>query len=218
MTACSEKYETVVEAFRRFYGNDKILVDSSKYLFALEDIRQIPMIDLRVIFLLRDVRSWTVSQRTVTKERKDQQRRRRFQTRGIITDASGRIYKNPFFLFLLWWRSNRRNLNYLEEKGIPFMTEGYENLVTSPEFSLTNMCNYLEIPFSDDMTQPMNSKSHSICGNRMRFDQNKLKSIQYDSRWFNRSDWIAPMTILPFVMRFNSKYVYNKSANNTWSR
>ena len=62
-----EKYKLVLDAFFEYFGEDVFFLDSSKNPFALNLLRQVAGLDIRVLSMIRDVRAWTVSIRDVRK-------------------------------------------------------------------------------------------------------------------------------------------------------
>ena len=54
------------------------------------------------------------------------------------------------------------------------------------------------------------STSHIVSGNRMRFDQEKTRSFQYDGAWLTSGDAILRLAMLiPPVNRLNQQLVYS---------
>ena len=56
-----QRYRQVFRTFDRIYDNQTILIDSSKLLSVLKIVRTMTEVDLKVIYLIRDVRAWTIS-------------------------------------------------------------------------------------------------------------------------------------------------------------
>ena len=47
--------------------------------------------------------------------------------------------------------------------------------------------------------------NHSIFGNRMRFEPEKLREIRYDNGWMRDNSWLLPWTVLPSLRRQNAR-------------
>ena len=56
-----ERYQLVFETFCEIFGKDSILIDSSKLLDILQVLLKIDSVDFKEIYLIRDVRAWTIS-------------------------------------------------------------------------------------------------------------------------------------------------------------
>jgi len=178
-----ENYEKIMRVFCDEYGESATLLDSSKepnnYLIPLHKHN-----NLKVIFLIRDVRSWSYSRRS-------------------------RYGKSNLRLALQWYWGNKRLLKFLLDNDLNFSTLGYEEYALYPEYMLNQVCERVGIDFNSAMLTPGHSKSHIINGNVAKGDEEKRKSILYDARWMtanNMTLWNPAM--LP-LLRFNAQHVYS---------
>ncbi|WP_041375236.1 sulfotransferase [Prochlorococcus marinus] len=151
-----------------------------------------PALEIRILYLTRDVRSWVHSR-----------------------SRDGRHKKHwlPALKPLLrWCRVNARQERLLQVSGRPVFRLGYEQLALDPETSLRRLCTWLEIPFDEQMLQPaQHSTSHILAGNRMRFDANRGASIRYDGAWLGHSSSLVQLALLlPWVRQLNQRLVYSK--------
>ena len=148
---------------------------------------------VRVIQLTRDVRSWVHSE----------------SRRGV--ERHGRGGTVGWRSMLRWWRINRRWEQRLNRSGCAVFRLGYEELALAPEQALRQLCAWLEIGFDPAMLQPgLNSSSHIVSGNRMRFDHDQSQAIRYDAAWLSSAALslrVAPL--LPAVARLNRRLVYS---------
>ena len=148
---------------------------------------------VRVIQLTRDVRSWVHSE----------------SRRGV--ERHGRGGTVGWRSMLRWWRINRRWEQRLNRSGCAVFRLGYEELALAPEQALRKICAWLEIGFDPAMLQPgLNSSSHIVSGNRMRFDPGQSQAIRYDAAWLSSAALslrVAPL--LPAVARLNRRLVYS---------
>ena len=148
---------------------------------------------VRVIQLTRDVRSWVHSE----------------SRRGV--ERHGRGGTVGWRSMLRWWRINRRWEQRLNRSGCAVFRLGYEELALAPEQALRQLCAWLEIGFDPAMLQPgLNSSSHFVSGNRMRFDPGQSQAIHYDAAWLSSAALslrVAPL--LPAVARLNRRLVYS---------
>lgn len=195
------RYEIVLDSFSRRFGSKKILVDSSKYLHWLKHLSKVDGLDLRVIFLIRDVRSFAISAI-------DNAYRKR---------AAGMNYRSTgaFKAFRRWHHENHKIVSYLASANLPFTWIGYEELCLAPDQIIPKICHFLNIPFEQRMLELAHSSSHVIRGNRMRHDGNRRK-IRYDPKWLIRNEWMLPALCCPRIMRFNNERVYSNGFIEEW--
>jgi hypothetical protein len=197
------RYEIVLDTFNRGFGPDRILVDSSKYLRWLSCLAGIEGLDLRVLFLIRDVRSFAIS----AIDNVDRKR------------AAGRSYRatGGFAAFRRWHQENRKTARFLATSGLPFMRIGYEELCLAPEHLIPQICHFLDIPFEPSMLELARSSSHIVRGNRMRHDGGRRR-LAYDPRWLVRNEWMLPALCCPGIMRCNRQQVYSNGVIEEWRR
>ena len=156
---------------------------------------------VRVIHLVRDVRSWVHSE----------------ARRGI--ERHGRGAGVGWRSLLRWWRVNRRLEKRLRRSDCSLFTLGYEELALAPEPAMRRLCSWLEIEFEPAMLRPgLHSSSHIVSGNRMRFEPGQSDAIRYDAAWLGSkalSLRLAPL--LPFIGAMNRRLVYgNRLLGTTW--
>ena len=149
--------------------------------------------DVRVIHLVRDVRSWLHSRLRASK-----------QAHRFCSEAR---------TLARWWYVNWKLERILKRSACPVLHLGYEELALRPEVALRHVCAWLGVSFAPSMLKPgCNSRSHILSGNRMRFDSQKNNAILYDDSWLRSTHWmvrIAPM--IPAVAAMNHRLVYSNS-------
>lgn len=212
-----EKYKIVLDAFNDFFGQDRILVDSSKHLRALQILNSIPGIEVKVLHLIKDVRAWTVSQRDARKRGEVfflKDLLRKYGWKAWIEYAKG----TSAYWFWQWHSENRRLQNYLKAEKIRSFQLGYEELSLYPKTTMRGVGEFLGIEVVDSMFSLLDSGSHSVLGNRMRFQSEKRQGIFYDNRWFYRKDWLLPAVIFPNIMQYNTREVYRNSSDALWEK
>ena len=154
-----------------------------------------PSLEIWVIHLTRDVRSWVHS-----RSRDGRQRGRWLP--GL----------QPL---LRWWRLSARHERQLMRCGKPVFRLGYEELALEPEASLRRLCAWLGLDFAPEMLQPvLQSGSHILAGNRVRFDLDRGRAIQYDSAWMQVGSGVAQLALaLPALADLNQRLVYSGRAS-----
>jgi Sulfotransferase family len=194
------RYQIVLDTFEQVFGRDRTPVDSSKDLRPLQAIRRHPHVtDLRVLFVIKDVRAYTVS-------RLDRAQRK------------GGKDRMPAYHFLSWYLRNRRMKNFLRDENIPHVQLGYEELCFSPKPMVQKICAFLGETPDLSMFSLQDSRSHVIRGNRMRLQPEKRQGILYDHRWFSRREWLLWALLFPTIMRFNEREVYSNGAGTVWTQ
>ena len=192
------KYHMLIKHFDNIFGNDKILVDSSKYLNILKKVITIDY-PIKVIYLIKDVRSFTLSQkRSYIKNKKEAK---------IIPRIS--LLRNKFFYYM-WYKENREIQKYLLKNDIDYFQVGYEELCFKPVNSIKKICQFIGVEFEEDMIYPYKSQSHGT-GNRMRRMPEKKKGINYDYDWMFDNSISFTSSISPKIMKFNTDNVYQNS-------
>ena len=150
-----------------------------------------PSVEVRVIHLTRDVRSWVHS------------RSRDGQKKGVWLPGLRPL--------LRWWRLSSRHERLLQGSGKPVFRLGYEELALDPEHALQRLCHWLGLEFRQEMLQPLvYSCSHILSGNRMRFDSSKGRAIRYDGAWMSAPAGVAQLALsLPWLSKLNQRLVYS---------
>jgi len=184
-----DKYTKLVDYFSNRYGNEIILVDSSKnisnYLTLLNK-----KFDFRVIFLIRDCRGWCYS------------RHSRYGT-------------NMIRLAYTWLKGNLKIKRFLKKKNILFKQFGYEEIALYLEIMLNEICKFAGLKFDPLMLEPDKTKSHIIRGNVVREDSKKRKVLMYDARWFPSIQLSIFVPLLLPALIWNSKNVYTNFIKGT---
>lgn len=168
------------------------LVDSSKTKAGLGGWKAQKNIDIRILFLFKDVRSflasWSARSKKPDKREKDGLR--------------GLILHRPSALVFRWYKYNRRMLSYLETTGVNFLPVSYEQLCFEPEHVLEKICAFTSLQYEGSMLQLESHTAHILRGNTMRFDPDRNRSIKYDSRWLMMPTMHNILSVP--ALRFNS--------------
>ena len=191
----SEKTMRLLDGVKKHHPEAHWVVDSFQDDMVLPFLKE-PDLEIRIVHLTRDLRSWVHS-------RSRDGRRRRQWLPGL----------KPL---LRWCRVNARQASRLDSSGWPVFRLGYEQLALDPEASLRRLCQWLDIDFDARMLAPaQHSNSHILSGNRMRFDASRGQSIHYDGAWLQQPSGLAQLALsLPWVARMNRKLVYSENSYN----
>lgn len=211
-----EMYDLVLDAFYAHFGEDAVPVDASKTVDALRVLKDRP-VDLRVIFLIRDVRPWVVSMR------KNLEKRARLRFSDLIKKYGLKapfewLMTRPVKFFWHWYLLNRQTQRFLTQEDISTLQMGYEELCFYPEMMLAEIGNFLGLPFDPEVVSLGTSEEHIILGNRMRRQPEKRARIYYDHRWFNYRAWLLPSLLFRRIMNYNDREVYRNTSQHEWLR
>ena len=146
---------------------------------------------VKVLFLVRDVRSWVHSEARRTKGK-----RRCAALRAVLR----------------WWRVNRRLERELKASGCDLLTLGYEEMALAPEATFRRVSDWLELPYDGSMLTPgVATRSHIVSGNRMRNDPERTSRIVYDGTWLASSSPVLRAALAwPPLATMNRRLVYGQ--------
>lgn len=168
----AEYYRSIYTAARAVSGA-KVVVDSSKVAPTAMAISHDPLIDMRVIHLVRDPRGVAHSWSKVVA---------RPETRG----AENMPRMSPIGS-TVQWLSHNLSLGGLTHRGVPLARIRYEDLVADPVTTLRKTWSALglpgqcDVPVGADRTIELNG-THSVAGNPMRFRRGATR-VQPDEAW-----------------------------------
>lgn len=209
-----QMYDYVLDMFYDYFGPDYIPVDASKSMDALTVLHG-RKVDLKVIFLLRDVRPWVVSMR------REHMRNNDFYLPDLFKKYRFKaplayLWRTPIKYFWHWYLLNRKTQRYLNQTGIPALQVGYEEISLYPEKMVSTIGKFLDLVFDPNMITLVASENHVILGNRMRHQPDKRSRIYYDNRWFYHHDWVLPSVLFPQIMKYNAREVYANTRAHLW--
>jgi hypothetical protein len=178
-----DKYKAIMECFEEKFGADMILLDSSKnpnnYLMELNKVA-----DLKIIYLVRDIRSWCYSR-------------------------NSRLGSNHLRLAYQWFKGNMKILHFIKKNNFEYKVFGYEEIAIYPSIMFKKICDFIGADYDDVMLVPDKSQSHVFYGNVAKGDKNKRKGIIYDARWMTSLPLVLYSTLFFPLMLFNKKMVYS---------
>lgn len=187
--------QAILNRFQTLFPN-KVLLDSSKTDLALKDLYfdkgSVDRGDIRVIFLVRDYRGWSVS---VRKHSNNSDRNSLWQT-------------NLFILTYRWFYTTLRQFLWLKQQQIPFLWVHYENLVFDTELQLRRIFQFLELPASREVKMAPDN-CHDLYGSYIKNDPTLRNTITYDSNWM--AEWrftlLGILLMLPdYLNRLSMKW------------
>ena len=183
----------------KLLGSSDCLSDDSWYVDSYQDdlsMLQLPsaLFDLRVIHLVRDIRSWLPGR--------------------VRSDRGKGKYLSSFRHAFRWVYVNNKFSNVFQRSGIPVLRVGYEELALRPELTLRLICEWLGLEFSTQMLSPGTcSKSHILLGNRVRWQGDRNQQIAYDGSWLAGSNpsFSSFLFSIPLVAKMHSSLVYSNN-------
>lgn len=193
--------ETTVEWYKRLINRKTELhphathvVDSSKTRHALRPWLTLAsegeIAELRVIYLVRDVRAWSVS---------DKNNRKRKQR-----------YPRPVFLSMFdWWKNQIGILRFLKNQcsQIRPLIVSYESLIFQTEDQLARIEAFCDLKHENTNGEDrlLATTVHDVFGNRVKSDPDRRTKLTYDDRWQYRLSVNLSLPIMYPVWRLNSK-------------
>ena len=204
-TQFANRYQMVLNTFERVFGPEVIPVDSSKAISHLAKLHHQVNASIKVLYLIRDVRSFTISHLDDLKRKGGEQGWRQW------------VKRTAFYTFWWWYGENRRMQRFFAEQQIQVFQIGYEELCLYPELMLQKLCDFLGEAYEPAMLALQDSQSHIIRGNRMRYQKEK-SDLTYDHRWFLRREWMLPALLFPNILRYNRQHVYRNETEAIWRR
>ena len=190
----SKKFAAMLRHVDEVFGANRVVVDSSKKISVAEVYHSLPDVELRILHLLTDVRSYSVSR--IDKALPG----RRHPLRNVAA-------------FRTWHRKNRRIQRFVRTNRIPHLQVGYEALCRRPDAAVRRICDFLEIDFEADMAELRSQNSHLITGNQLRHQPARRSQIAYDDRWIERKDWRLAALLCPRIMRYNEREAHGSAVD-----
>ncbi|MEE8059763.1 MAG: sulfotransferase [Pseudomonadales bacterium] len=170
------------------YGN-RTIIDSSKDITAIRDYYENNSdVDLKIIYIVRDFRSWVESIR-------------KYLRLNNMPDY-GAVYQS-----YRWMKANKNNINYLSRFGDKVLLIQYEKLV----FDSANQWRRME-EFIEEDVNVKTEVVHDVYGSRFKNTDTPLETVKYDSKWMvnNKYSLIYPFTFPVFA--FNAS-LYSDTKN-----
>ncbi len=195
-------YKEYFDAYRNIYAaiqkisGCRFIVDSSKNIANGFLLSVIQGIDLYTVHLIRDSRAVAYSWQRKKVRPEIHWEEKLMSQRGIIKSATR-------------WNSRNRLAHALRHNSKQYTRLRYEDLVSSPENSLSTLFADLEIetPALDFMSEhrAVLKTTHTVSGNPVRFVRREIE-IQPDSEWQRAmarpQKWLVTLLTLPLLMRY----------------
>ena len=224
-----ERYGHTLQVFENLYGSDHIMVDSSKLLDALKTVMRLPQVEVKVIYLIRDVRAWTISRLTDRKNSPEYYERDGYYVKKLAYPLGRKIHllkwglpfltQLPLYYFLLWYFQNKQIKDFLKSHDIDYFSLGYDELGMNPDLMMKKIFDFLGEKIINSDFCSANSQSHILIGNTKKSESTRRQGIFYDNRWMYRNEWLRPAALLPKVMRYNAEEVYkNIKDHSIWEK
>jgi len=229
ISGLEDRYRYTLQIFEDIYGSDKIMIDSSKLLDVLKTVIKLPGVDVKVIYLIRDVRAWTISRLNNRMNSPNYFQRDGYYIKKLAYHTGWKIHlikwvlpfltQLPMYYFLLWYVQNKQISSFLESKHIDHFRLGYDELGMNPELMMKKIFAFLgEKNVNPDFCSA-SSRSHILIGNTKKSESKRRQGIFYDNRWMYRNEWLRSAAMLPNIMGYNAEEVYkNIREYSIWYR
>jgi hypothetical protein len=213
-----DRYRHALKVFKSLYGVDSIMVDSSKLLDALRPVARLKDVDVKVIYLIRDVRAWTISRLNNRKNSPQYFQRDGFYIKKLAYQLGWKIHlvkwilpfltRLPIYYFILWYIQNKQIRKYLDQENIDYFSLGYDELGMNPDLMMKKIFDFLEEDIVVSDFSSVNSQSHILVGNTKKSESSRRQGIVYDNRWMYRNEWLLSAALLPKIMKYNAEEVF----------
>jgi len=186
-----QKYQSVLNL--PVVKEKDIIIDSSKDINLVNKLSELDdkgVIDLQVIFLIRDARGWVRSMQNVDKN-------------------AGHKRRTGLYYLLKWYRRNRRLQRELMRNNCKYIQLGYDEFCSDMPRMMNLIFEHSNIDASvyNASSAPC---SHIAYGNRMKKDLGG-RYVKYDIGWQYSYKFNLLLVMLPNIFRWNSKQVYSNT-------
>ncbi|MFB0611099.1 sulfotransferase [Aurantiacibacter poecillastricola] len=199
------RYTALADGFAQRFGPEAVMLDSSKTPEGLAAAIGCGAFDIRVLHLARDVRSWLVSQRKSYARNGVATWRANTARDGIFKGTVRHILRTPLADARRWQKVNRAVEELVATHALPSLPVSYERLCFDTDAMRREIEDFLDVSIAGYGTAAARDDNHSVFGNRMRFDPEKLQEIRYDNGWMRDNSWLLPWTVSPSLRRQNAR-------------
>ena len=220
-----QRYRVIFNIFDHVFDRDLILVDSSKLLDGLKLLSGMPDLDLKVIYLVRDVRAWTISRLDDCRKRPETYGPDGYYVKNLISKYNWKIRplrylipwftRMPSYFFSLWYMQNRWFRDFIDHNDVNTFQLGYDELCLQPEAMLEKAGKFIGIDQEIKSSSFSGSKSHIIVGNIRKDDKSRKEAVRYDGRWMYRNEWLPVAFLFRNIMKYNAREVYKNIKTNS---
>ena len=179
-------YHRFYQKFKEQYGNSSVLIDSSKTSpfrilqgttkrwQGLSYWTKNTEVEVTVIHLIRDPRSWTASLK-----RRDQRLNKTLRSKFF-----NKLFRGDFVRLLQWYISHKMISSFIASNNLDSIKISYESFCSNPEYTVNLIYGFASLQNSSiNIVDLSKSKSHITVGNPSRHDLSLKNSIKYDTRW-----------------------------------
>lgn len=170
-----EWYANLINVVSKLYPQKRYFIDSSKTLDGLKPWLTLKangdISEIFVLYLVKDFRAWTVSNRN--------KRKRKQQAKNSI-----------IYTMFNWWKRQKTYIGFLKKQHhhqFQFLAVSYESLIFQSYAQLSRMeiflgLNSTHISLEDRLTK---ATVHDLFGNRIKNRPEDRVSLTYDDTWQN---------------------------------
>jgi hypothetical protein len=162
------KYSALIAHARALYGDDSVIIDSSKHLAGLTFLADnraalgFGSDDMAAVLAIKDVRSFSAS----------------LLAKSEVSNSYGSVYG----IFKRWHFRNSQFLDFFRARDFPNCVSLYERLCAEPELLAGRVFELIGLPAEQAADVPV-GRSHVVLGNKGFIGRFRGK-ITYDSRWY----------------------------------
>ncbi|NOY71747.1 MAG: hypothetical protein GXP14_05125 [Gammaproteobacteria bacterium] len=211
----TQRYASLIDVASELYGEDVVIVDSSKSIQALQSLKLLRLsrkVNVQILHTIRDVRGWMDSIRRAEKRKKEMSWGKIFEPDFKdfrLSYLRHNILRNvPFWLPHEWLLRNKRLLNHIERSEFPRLDLSYEALVFDTERVMSEIEAFADLKNHESCSELPEREIHIIRGNRTAFTSSPDAPLYYGANWMSKWKWSAMLGILPWISKYNKRNVY----------
>ena len=199
-TSAEMEYEHLLNVFSEIYDDSMIICDESKQIASLAHLKARADVQLKVIYLIKDIRSYLTSQSYKSQKKLG----RKLSFSAHLNAAQS------------WYNSNKKILRFLDEQKLSYIQLGYEEFCLYPDETTRLVFDFLNLepPVNTAMLEKENC--HIAFGNRMRRNPVKSARLYYDNRWFRNTTSHIVYAAMPWAKRLNEAVTYSNDFEKMW--
>tara|TARA_B100000989_G_C19476280_1_gene443070 strand:- start:52 stop:900 length:849 start_codon:yes stop_codon:yes gene_type:complete len=168
----SSFYVSIVNKIEEIFPSALAVVDSSKKKCALEMLVKLnnqEKIDLKVVYLTKDVREFSASMKRHLSNKK----------KGYVPN-----FIRFFKWFRFWYKENLKIYFFLKTNEIDFLQITYQDLCKKSKESVDKIYEFANIDMKKVLFKISNN-IHIADGNRTKYNLSKNFQVKYDDNWKN---------------------------------
>lgn len=206
LAAYVDHYSRIYRACAEVSGA-AVVIDASKHPSLAFCLGRAPLVDLRVVHIVRDSRgvaySWTKS--VIRPER---------------PDVTSYMPQYSVVYSALQWNAHNLAFHLLDRCGVPVLRVFYEDLLADPRSTVERIAEFAGLELTDQDLDFLSSTSadlsptHTVAGNPMRFGAERI-NLRRDDAWRHQLPWRRRLAVEVITLPLLAAYGYLSRGRGT---